>query len=57
LARNTQRDQENNTALRGAGWTVLRYWEHESPEDVASRVADILVQLAAVRPGDRKAGR
>jgi DNA mismatch endonuclease, patch repair protein len=30
LERNVTRDREQADALRGAGWTVLRFWEHES---------------------------
>jgi DNA mismatch endonuclease (patch repair protein) len=28
LARNVERDREHDAALRGAGWTVVRLWEH-----------------------------
>lgn len=40
LARNRDRDLRNTAALEAAGWEVLRYWEHESPAEVAARVAD-----------------
>lgn len=39
LARNVERDRETDHSLREAGWTVLRFWEHESPDDVAHRIA------------------
>jgi DNA mismatch endonuclease (patch repair protein) len=39
LARNRERDAETNERLRAAGWTVLRVWEHEDPEDAAARIA------------------
>lgn len=39
LARNVERDRETDQSLREAGWTVLRFWEHESPDDVARRIA------------------
>lgn len=39
LARNVERDRETDQSLREAGWTVLRFWEHESPDDVAHRIA------------------
>ena len=32
LRRNVERDQLANQALRGAGWNVVRVWEHESLE-------------------------
>lgn len=39
LARNVERDRGTDQSLREAGWTVLRFWEHESPDDVARRIA------------------
>lgn len=39
LARNVERDRDTDHSLSGAGWTVLRFWEHESPDDVAYRIA------------------
>ncbi|MFH8891308.1 very short patch repair endonuclease [Streptomyces sp. NPDC017949] len=38
LERNMARDRETNEQLTSAGWTVLRFWEHERPEAVAARV-------------------
>jgi DNA mismatch endonuclease, patch repair protein len=38
LDRNMARDLETTEHLRAAGWEVLRFWEHETPEDVALRV-------------------
>jgi DNA mismatch endonuclease (patch repair protein) len=38
LDRNMARDRETTEHLRAAGWTVLRFWEHEDPKDVAVRV-------------------
>lgn len=42
LTRNVARDRDSDRALAEAGWTVLRFWEHESPEDVAAVVARVL---------------
>lgn len=39
LARNVARDADTTERLQGAGWTVLRFWEHEDPPDVAAAVA------------------
>ncbi|MFE9555430.1 very short patch repair endonuclease [Streptomyces sp. NPDC006703] len=36
---NRSRDAETNKALREAGWTVIRVWEHEDPTAAASRVS------------------
>ncbi|OAH13398.1 very short patch repair endonuclease [Streptomyces jeddahensis] len=38
LDRNMARDRETTDHLLVAGWTVLRFWEHESVEDVARRI-------------------
>jgi len=47
LAGNAERDQSQTRALADAGWTVLRFWEHESPDAVALEVQRIYRQLAA----------
>lgn len=39
LARNVARDIDTNAQLMDAGWTVLRFWEHEDPEAVAAAIA------------------
>jgi DNA mismatch endonuclease (patch repair protein) len=39
------RDARNDDRLRAAGWTVLRVWEHEPPDQAARRVADLVAQL------------
>ncbi len=38
LTRNVERDRETDRALTDAGWTVLRFWEHEDPESVAQTI-------------------
>lgn len=41
IARNIERDREQDRALRNQGWTVLRFWESDiraAPERVAARV-------------------
>jgi DNA mismatch endonuclease (patch repair protein) len=40
IARNRERDAEHNVRLASAGWSVLRFWEHEPPAIVATHVAD-----------------
>ncbi|MFG2978057.1 very short patch repair endonuclease [Streptomyces sp. NPDC048331] len=40
LDKNMARDRETSELLAAAGWTVLRFWEHETPESVAARVID-----------------
>lgn len=38
LRRNAERDRRNDEALKNAGWTVLRFWEHQDPESIATEV-------------------
>jgi DNA mismatch endonuclease (patch repair protein) len=38
LARNVERDVEATTKLRVEGWTVLRFWEHQPPADIADAI-------------------
>jgi DNA mismatch endonuclease (patch repair protein) len=44
LDRNIARDLETNEHLAEAGWIVLRFWEHETPDGVARRVASTVAQ-------------
>jgi DNA mismatch endonuclease, patch repair protein len=39
IARNQQRDESQVQRLRSDGWTVLRFWEHETPEAIAQTIA------------------
>ena len=39
LDRNMARDAETTDHLKAAGWTVLRFWEHQPPAQVAKLVA------------------
>ncbi|MEZ0447368.1 very short patch repair endonuclease [Cellulomonas sp. ICMP 17802] len=45
IAANVARDADTNARLARAGWTVLRFWEHESVDLV---VADIERELGVV---------
>lgn len=38
IVANRDRDLRTNQWLHDAGWTVLRFWEHEQPEVVASKI-------------------
>lgn len=39
IAANRERDIETDSLLCEAGWTVVRVWEHENPEEAADRIA------------------
>ena len=51
IARNIERDSETTAYLQHAGWTVLRFWEHEDPEAVADQVQEA-VHSALASPRD-----
>jgi DNA mismatch endonuclease (patch repair protein) len=38
LAENVKRDRRTDASLTARGWTVVRVWEHEGPEDAAARI-------------------
>jgi DNA mismatch endonuclease (patch repair protein) len=40
VAGNIARDRDTDDKLREAGWTVLRFWEHEPADLVAAVIAD-----------------
>ncbi len=44
LAANQQRDRDTDRRLVEAGWTVVRIWEHESPDEAADRVEATLAE-------------
>ncbi len=46
LARNRERDRRNDRGLLGAGWRVIRIWEHEDPTEAVARVIEALASQA-----------
>lgn len=44
IARNMERDRQNDAELGDAGWSVVRVWEHEPPGDAATRIARLLAR-------------
>jgi DNA mismatch endonuclease (patch repair protein) len=42
LEATVRRDRITEATLRDLGWTVVRVWEHEDPEDAANRVESAL---------------
>jgi DNA mismatch endonuclease (patch repair protein) len=53
LEANVRRDFETAEALMEAGWTVLRFWEHESPDSVADRIVRCVCRDPRVGPRQR----
>ena len=44
IAANVRRDRDTNQRLEGAGWIVIRAWEHEDPIEVAGRVEAVVLK-------------
>lgn len=42
LDRNVERDRQVDAALRADGWTSLRVWEHEAPDEGVERVLKLV---------------
>lgn len=53
LADNVRRDRETTARLESAGWTVIRVWEHEDPEEAAERI----IELAGIGSHRREMSR
>jgi len=52
LRRNVARDRAADAALDQAGWTVMRFWEHESIESAVAEVVGVLADgRARPEPG------
>ena len=43
LLKNVERDERQTRALTSDGWTVLRFWEHEDPREIADEVVEMIV--------------
>lgn len=54
IAGNRQRDQETTQMLAAAGWTVVRYWEHQTS---SAMFADLVGWLTGYQRGAGWAGR
>ena len=40
---NVAGDDDTNARLREAGWTVLRFWEHQEADVVAQAIIDVIM--------------
>ncbi|GIG67091.1 very short patch repair endonuclease [Phytomonospora endophytica] len=54
IQRTKERDIETDTALKAAGWTVLRVWEHEDSDTAATRLARLLKATGPAAPTPSK---
>jgi DNA mismatch endonuclease, patch repair protein len=39
---NQRRDRDTDAQLRNRGWQVVRVWEHEDPEQMATRIENLV---------------
>ncbi len=54
VARNMARDRDTDQRLTEAGWTVLRFWEHESSSECAAQIAaEVAMRRAEARRGKK----
>ncbi|MGH4032702.1 very short patch repair endonuclease [Actinomycetota bacterium Odt1-20B] len=44
VAGNMARDRDTDRHLTEAGWTVLRFWEHESPDECTNVIVSVVVE-------------
>lgn len=42
IEQNRRRDRDTDRALEEAGWTVVRVWEHEQPDEAAELIANVV---------------
>jgi DNA mismatch endonuclease (patch repair protein) len=49
LDKNMARDRETTEHLQSAGWTVLRYWEHDVPTVVAEEVRSAVLRNSTTK--------
>lgn len=57
LEANRTRDADTNGKLVADGWTVLRFWEHEDPQESAAIVSDAILAARRSVPPTVRAGR
>jgi DNA mismatch endonuclease (patch repair protein) len=53
LERNVTRDRAADASLEAAGWTVIRIWEHEAPEEAVERILAAVEAAVPARRGVR----
>lgn len=51
LEANVARDRDTDARLSGAGWSVIRVWEHEDPAVAAVRIAAVVRAAGGEHPG------
>lgn len=57
LLENQRRDRETDRLLSEAGWTVLRFWEHDDPRAVVEEIQGTLMRAESEQDGGRRVAR
>jgi DNA mismatch endonuclease (patch repair protein) len=55
VIKNMTRDRDTDAQLAQAGWTVLRFWEHEPPDQCALLITEAVTTRRASLPRPGKA--
>ncbi len=53
IVANMKRDRRNRSRLKAAGWTVVKFWQHEVQDDPYLVVLKILSVYSATEPSGR----
>lgn len=53
ISRNRARDARATAHLTELGWTVLRFWEHDTAEEIAGAISSVVSNAKAASPGLR----
>ncbi|HCB34359.1 MAG TPA: very short patch repair endonuclease [Acidimicrobiaceae bacterium] len=54
ISRNRRRDADTDTRLAADGWTPVRVWEHEPPEEAADRIETLIHERIARLAAERE---
>lgn len=49
ISRNIERDQEINQYYNNKGWSILRYWEHETKKNNLDNVIENIIQTIQMK--------
>jgi DNA mismatch endonuclease (patch repair protein) len=53
ISTNQRRDRDTDAKLEAEGWRVLRFWEHEDPQEAAKTIQDEVIRLRQLAPFSR----
>lgn len=53
VTRNRERDRDTDRLLKEAGWTSLRFWEHEDVDEIVRIVEEAVLREREAAEGQR----